>query len=448
MRTDTAHDGEELRETTADDGDDEELEIDIEVTATTGPEMNETDEGDTEDDSDQPEGGDGDTEDEAPAGGNDSDLTSVTGIGPAYAERLVAAGVETLPDLARADTDTLADEIDVPVVRVAEWIDIASESSDTTSDTTPASSEGEPEATGDESGRRGEGGGGDSTEATSKETTDSADGGAGESDDTAVTDTDDETTESIPDRPPARFEAKIEAGRLHAVLRALLKTTEEARLVVDEDGLRIGGVDAANVAMDKVFVGAGGFETYDATPGTIGVSLERLDEVVRLGTTKQLVELSFVGGDRSLRVSVDGVCVSIATLTSESIREEPDLPVFDWPTQATAEGAAFRRGVEAAALVSKVVTLSATDGVDVFGLEASGDLDTVVCTLDDDDLAAITPRDATANFSLDYLKPLFQTVPKDAAVTVQIGTDLPLSVSYEFADGEGAFTRLVAPRIG
>lgn len=68
------------------------------------------------------------------------------------------------------------------------------------------------------------------------------------------------------------------------------------------------------------------------------MSLKRLNEVVRLGTTKQLVELSFVGGDRSLRTSVDGVCVFITAVTSEPIREELDLPVFDWPTRATAEG--------------------------------------------------------------------------------------------------------------
>lgn len=68
-------------------------------------------------------------------------------------------------------------------------------------------------------------------------------------------------------------------------------------------------------------------------------------------------------------------------------------------------------------LISKVVTLSATDDVDVSWLKASGDPDTVVCTLDND-LTAITPRGPTANFSLEYLNPLFQTVPKDAAVTV------------------------------
>ncbi|MEE6211336.1 helix-hairpin-helix domain-containing protein [Salarchaeum sp. III] len=55
------------------------------------------------------------------------DVELLKGIGPAYAERLHDAGVETVADLADADADELGDEIDVSSSRVQRWIDRAQE---------------------------------------------------------------------------------------------------------------------------------------------------------------------------------------------------------------------------------------------------------------------------------------------------------------------------------
>lgn len=55
----------------------------------------------------------------------DDALTSIKGIGDAYAERLAAAGIETVGDLAEADADTVAEEADVPPTRLERWIERA-----------------------------------------------------------------------------------------------------------------------------------------------------------------------------------------------------------------------------------------------------------------------------------------------------------------------------------
>jgi polyhydroxyalkanoate synthase len=51
------------------------------------------------------------------------DLQSVDGIGPAYAERLREVGIASVEELADADADSLAGEIDISAERVAEWIE-------------------------------------------------------------------------------------------------------------------------------------------------------------------------------------------------------------------------------------------------------------------------------------------------------------------------------------
>ena len=58
---------------------------------------------------------------------DDTDLDQVDGVGPAYAERLEAAGIGTVSELAAADPDELAERIDVSASRVADWVAHATE---------------------------------------------------------------------------------------------------------------------------------------------------------------------------------------------------------------------------------------------------------------------------------------------------------------------------------
>lgn len=55
----------------------------------------------------------------------DDPVDTISGIGPAYAERLAEAGVETVGDLAGADAASLADETGLGEGRVTDWIEQA-----------------------------------------------------------------------------------------------------------------------------------------------------------------------------------------------------------------------------------------------------------------------------------------------------------------------------------
>lgn len=65
--------------------------------------------------------------DDAPGEGSGDPVDSISGIGPAYAERLDAAGVATVGDLAAADATRLAAETDISEKRLQDWIDLAAE---------------------------------------------------------------------------------------------------------------------------------------------------------------------------------------------------------------------------------------------------------------------------------------------------------------------------------
>ena len=54
-------------------------------------------------------------------------VESISGIGPAYANRLADAGVESVGDLAAADADALADDTGISTKRIGRWIERAEE---------------------------------------------------------------------------------------------------------------------------------------------------------------------------------------------------------------------------------------------------------------------------------------------------------------------------------
>jgi predicted flap endonuclease-1-like 5' DNA nuclease len=49
----------------------------------------------------------------------------VKGIGPAYADRLAAAGVETIADLGDADAADLAERTSLSEKRISRWVERA-----------------------------------------------------------------------------------------------------------------------------------------------------------------------------------------------------------------------------------------------------------------------------------------------------------------------------------
>ncbi len=64
-------------------------------------------------------------EEEVPESVEGEPVTVLKGIGPAYADRLEDAGIESVADLAAADSEELAERVDLSAKRVGRWVDTA-----------------------------------------------------------------------------------------------------------------------------------------------------------------------------------------------------------------------------------------------------------------------------------------------------------------------------------
>jgi proliferating cell nuclear antigen len=248
--------------------------------------------------------------------------------------------------------------------------------------------------------------------------------------------------------PPRQFQAAIKGGEIKEFVETLRALVDEAKFHISPDGIQARAVDPANVAMDDIELFAAAFESYDATEGILGLNLERLEDVLKLANKGDLVQLSFDTSTFKLVIHIDGVEFTMACIDPDSIRQEPDIPDMDLPISFTAEEAKISRGVKAADMVSDHIMIRCDETEQAVHIEASGDTDDVDLELtNDDDLVALTAADGEALYSLDYVKDISRKIPKNAEVTMTFGTDFPVMIEYEFADGEGKVLSMIAPRI-
>ncbi len=243
------------------------------------------------------------------------------------------------------------------------------------------------------------------------------------------------------------FTAIVRADTLQATLDSIGVLVDECKIHLTEDGLEIRAVDPANVGMVDLALATDAFESYEADGGLIGVNLVRLQDIAGMASGDDLVHLDLDEETRKLHISIDGLEYTLALIDPESIREEPDLPDLDLSATIVIEGRDIDRAVTAADMVSDHIELGIEENDELFYVAAEGDTDDVHLELGQDDLIDLTVGPASSLFSLDYLQDMNKAIPKGTEVTMELGEEFPVKLHFDFAEGDGTVTYMLAPRI-
>jgi proliferating cell nuclear antigen len=247
------------------------------------------------------------------------------------------------------------------------------------------------------------------------------------------------------------FGFRIPVATLSDAIAALRTIVDESKLRFDDDGLRSRAVDPANVAMVDVDVPDAAFKRLNVGDDetTLGINLETLadvlgmaesddDLVARLNAETKKLELSFPN---------TGLEYTCALIDPDAIRQEPDIPDLDLGGEFVVPGRAIDRGLSAADLVSDHIRF---EGVadDTLRLSADGDTDTVDLVIDDTLIdGELTSDDQTESlFSLEYLNDITRPIGSDTAVTVDLGSEMPVKLHFGMGDDINV-SAMVAPRI-
>jgi proliferating cell nuclear antigen len=239
------------------------------------------------------------------------------------------------------------------------------------------------------------------------------------------------------------FEAIIISSRLKDVLEAARAIVTEARLSLSEKGIELKAVDPANVAMVSLRIDASAFEIYQATPGEIGVDLERLNDLLSMASKDDRVRLELLENERKLKIGVGTLSYTLGLIDPSMLRPVPRLPELDLPAHVVLPGAEFRKAVKAAELVSDHIVLGVDD--DLFYMETKGDLDACRFSKQSSELLGMKPGKARSIFSLEYLSDMSRVIGNASEVKLEMGIDYPMQISFWL---EEVYVRyLLAPRI-
>lgn len=241
------------------------------------------------------------------------------------------------------------------------------------------------------------------------------------------------------------FKAIIESEKLKETIEAVLNIVEEARIHLTQDGISVKAVDPASVAMVTLTLKSSAFEEFNATEGDLGVDLERLSGILGMAEKAEIVELELDEESHKLVVKMSGLTYNMTLLDPVSIRKEPKVPQLELPARVVLSGNELKRAVKAAEKVSDHMCMGVEE--DTFYLEAEGDSDRMRLDILKDQLISLKPGNAKSLFSIDYLSDMIKSAGKANEVTIDLGKNYPVLITFQIANGGGEVSYLLAPRV-
>jgi len=128
---------------------------------------------------------------------------------------------------------------------------------------------------------------------------------------------------------------------------------DEMKLHLNDGGLFGIVVDPASVGMVRNSLDREALEHYSATGGVIGLNISRMLDILGMGKSGDLVELTLDTETRKLHIQVDGLSYTLALIDPDSIRREPEIPEdLDLDANVTVAFEDLKRGITAADMVS------------------------------------------------------------------------------------------------
>jgi proliferating cell nuclear antigen len=241
--------------------------------------------------------------------------------------------------------------------------------------------------------------------------------------------------------------AAVSVGCVQRFLDAIRTVNDEFQLEVTPDGMAGNVVNSSRTTMGSVRLDARACESYQATAGRITIQTGRLREVTRMTSNSDMMHLTLDGDSQTLDVEADGVECSIQMNDGGQIPVVPGLDEADHPSVCVLEGGELKRIMKAAGHVSTEVDFRIEHTHERFVAEANGDSDRLVAPREDDDVAELLVGavPVASTFDLSYLRQIRRPIHKRTEVTLALGTDSPLLVAFDIADGAGHVEYSIAP---
>ncbi len=243
------------------------------------------------------------------------------------------------------------------------------------------------------------------------------------------------------------FQGKIKADFIKTVIDATAILVDEAKFKLMPDGIYGRTVDPAHVGMIDFKLKKEAFEEYESKEeNEIGIDLEKLKSILKVAGSEDIVGMNYQKEEGRLIVNVRNITRKISLLDTS---EMPDtkIPSLDLPAEIVLPTEEVYQAIRAAEAISDHITLIGDKNK--FEMVAEGDTDVVEMQIPKEQLQSLKCEERVKSmFPLDYLSDMIK-IAKGASeeITINLGNNYPVRLSFEAAGGYIKIVYLLAPRI-
>ncbi|MFW6141994.1 MAG: proliferating cell nuclear antigen (pcna) [Candidatus Saliniplasma sp.] len=239
--------------------------------------------------------------------------------------------------------------------------------------------------------------------------------------------------------------AEIKSEILKDLIEIVGTIVDEVKLNIDKEGVSLKAVDPAHVAMVDLNLSKDAFETYDAEETELGLNLSKMGQFLNLAGSGDIVTITHNEDENRLILNVDNITQKMPLLDTAGMTD-PNVPQLDLPINLTLKGKHLLKGIKASQNISDHISIIA--GPKGFEIISEEDEDMVRLSLSKDELDELEAKEKVRSlFALDYFSSMIKCVGSNTPINMELGADYPVKMRFEFADGYGKVTYLLAPRI-
>lgn len=225
---------------------------------------------------------------------------------------------------------------------------------------------------------------------------------------------------------------------------------DEATFKFSPEGIRAKAMDPSHVALIDLMLEPGAFEGYDVKrPAALGIDLREMSKIMARARAEDEFFLELDEEKNRLALTFKGVSTRRFSLPLLDITEfELPEPKLQFASSAEVMAGVIQDGLRDAEIIGDNVKLEITEkGFFMTAESDKGATELKLCEGDAGLLKLTAKQRASAMFNIKYLIDMTRAASATDAISINLGTDLPVQLDLSIAEGKGRLRFLLAPRI-
>lgn len=241
------------------------------------------------------------------------------------------------------------------------------------------------------------------------------------------------------------IDLEINSNEFREMIDIVSTVVEEATIDFKKTGIKIRAMDEAQVGMVEVILYDEYFDEYEVEETSIGVKLSKISDFLSNIGSNKVVKLE--ADSSNIRLEHGGLVKNISTIETTNLNDA-NIPDLDLSNAFELDIDKFNTGVRASRNISDQFDLKVDYDNEEVKVETENQQDDVTFTLEEEDCNIMNlSKHSESTYALEYFSDFVSRIDNGVNVRFECDHDYPVLLEYNFGEGNGHTTIMLAPRI-